>query len=116
MARALRYRTFVMAYVIASTSIDVNDGACQEACPVECIYEGGQISNLTSASIAGSACRSVRSTRFMRAKICRGASAHSSAPMPSSLGRRSPVGARPAAPTRPTSGAIDHPLVAIRAK
>lgn len=27
-----------------------------------------------------------------------------------------PVGARPAAPTRPTSGAIDHPLVAIRAK
>ena len=32
-----------MAYVIASTSIDVNDGACQEACPVECIYEGGQM-------------------------------------------------------------------------
>jgi hypothetical protein len=28
MARALRCRTFVMAYVIASTCIDVKDGAC----------------------------------------------------------------------------------------
>jgi NAD-dependent dihydropyrimidine dehydrogenase PreA subunit len=32
-----------MAYVIASTCIDVKDGACQEACPVECIYEGGRM-------------------------------------------------------------------------
>ena len=36
MARALRC-------VIASTYIDLKDGACQEACPVECIYEGGWI-------------------------------------------------------------------------
>jgi ferredoxin len=32
-----------MAYVIASTCIDVKDSACQEACPVECIYEGGRM-------------------------------------------------------------------------
>jgi NAD-dependent dihydropyrimidine dehydrogenase PreA subunit len=32
-----------MAYVIASTCIDVKDGACQEVCPVECIYEGGRM-------------------------------------------------------------------------
>lgn len=30
-----------MPYVIASTCIDVKDGACQVACPVNCIYEGG---------------------------------------------------------------------------
>jgi len=43
MARALRRRKLVMAYVIASTCIGVKDGACQEACPVECIYEGGRM-------------------------------------------------------------------------
>jgi NAD-dependent dihydropyrimidine dehydrogenase PreA subunit len=43
MARALRCRTFVMAYVIASSCIDVKDGACQEAYPVECIFEGGRM-------------------------------------------------------------------------
>lgn len=32
-----------MAYVIASACIDVKDGACQVACPVECIYEGGRM-------------------------------------------------------------------------
>ena len=32
-----------MTYVIASTCIDVKDGACQDACPVECIYEGGRM-------------------------------------------------------------------------
>ena len=31
-----------MAYVIASACIDVKDGDCQTACPVECIYEGGR--------------------------------------------------------------------------
>jgi len=29
-----------MAYVIASTCIDVNDKACVDECPVDCIYEG----------------------------------------------------------------------------
>ncbi len=43
MARALRRRKLLMVYVIASTCIDVKDGACQEACPVECIYEGGRM-------------------------------------------------------------------------
>ena len=32
-----------MVYVIASTCIDVKDGACQVVCPVECIYEGGRM-------------------------------------------------------------------------
>jgi ferredoxin len=32
-----------MAYVIASTCIDVKDGACRDVCPVECIYEGGRM-------------------------------------------------------------------------
>ena len=29
-----------MPYVIASSCIDVNDKACVEECPVDCIYEG----------------------------------------------------------------------------
>ena len=32
-----------MPYVIASACIDVKDGDCQIACPVECIYEGGRM-------------------------------------------------------------------------
>jgi ferredoxin len=32
-----------MTYVIASPCIDVKDGACQTACPVECIYEGARM-------------------------------------------------------------------------
>ena len=32
-----------MAYVIATPCIDVKDGACQDVCPVECIYEGGRM-------------------------------------------------------------------------
>jgi NAD-dependent dihydropyrimidine dehydrogenase PreA subunit len=32
-----------VTYVIASACIDVKDGACQEVCPVECIYEGGRM-------------------------------------------------------------------------
>jgi NAD-dependent dihydropyrimidine dehydrogenase PreA subunit len=43
MARALRCRPFVMADVVASTCIDVKDGACQEACRVESIYAGGRM-------------------------------------------------------------------------
>lgn len=29
-----------MAYVITSPCIDIKDGACTAACPVDCIYEG----------------------------------------------------------------------------
>jgi len=32
-----------MAHIIASACIDVKDGACQQVCPVECIYEGGRM-------------------------------------------------------------------------
>ena len=46
MARALRGERSVMADVIASTCIDVKDGACQEACPVECIYEVGRMMHI----------------------------------------------------------------------
>jgi NAD-dependent dihydropyrimidine dehydrogenase PreA subunit len=32
-----------MTYVITEPCIDVKDGDCTEACPVECIYEGGRM-------------------------------------------------------------------------
>ncbi len=32
-----------MAYVIAAPCIDVKDGDCTLACPVDCIYEGGRM-------------------------------------------------------------------------
>lgn len=32
-----------MTYVITAACIDVKDAACQKACPVECIYEGGRM-------------------------------------------------------------------------
>lgn len=32
-----------MAYVITSPCIDIKDGACTAACPVDCIYEGGRM-------------------------------------------------------------------------
>ena len=32
-----------LPYVIASACIDVKDGACLTACPVDCIYEGGRM-------------------------------------------------------------------------
>jgi NAD-dependent dihydropyrimidine dehydrogenase PreA subunit len=32
-----------MAYVITDPCIDVKDGDCTTACPVDCIYEGGRM-------------------------------------------------------------------------
>lgn len=32
-----------MAYIITDPCIDVKDGACTVACPVDCIYEGGRM-------------------------------------------------------------------------
>lgn len=32
-----------MAYIITNPCIDVKDGACTAACPVDCIYEGGRM-------------------------------------------------------------------------
>ena len=32
-----------MTYVITSPCVDVKDGGCVPACPVDCIYEGGRM-------------------------------------------------------------------------
>lgn len=32
-----------MTYVITEPCIDVKDGDCTQACPVDCIYEGGRM-------------------------------------------------------------------------
>ena len=32
-----------LAYIITAPCIDVKDGACTAACPVDCIYEGGRM-------------------------------------------------------------------------
>ena len=32
-----------MTYVITDACIDVKDGTCSKACPVDCIYEGGRM-------------------------------------------------------------------------
>jgi ferredoxin len=32
-----------MAYIITEPCIDVKDGDCTQACPVDCIYEGGRM-------------------------------------------------------------------------
>ncbi len=32
-----------MTYVITTACIDVKDGACMKACPVDCIYIGGRM-------------------------------------------------------------------------
>lgn len=32
-----------MAYIITEPCIDVKDGSCTDACPVDCIYEGGRM-------------------------------------------------------------------------
>jgi len=32
-----------MAYIITDPCIDIKDGACTLACPVDCIYEGGRM-------------------------------------------------------------------------
>lgn len=32
-----------MAYIITEACIDVKDGGCTDACPVDCIYEGGRM-------------------------------------------------------------------------
>src|SRR5687768_5162494 len=32
-----------MAYIITEPCIDIKDGDCTAACPVDCIYEGGRM-------------------------------------------------------------------------
>ncbi|MCF6469456.1 (4Fe-4S)-binding protein [Nonomuraea sp. MG754425] len=38
-----------MSYVIGPACIDVNDRACMDVCPVDCIYEGGRKSYINPA-------------------------------------------------------------------
>jgi ferredoxin len=102
-----------MAYVIASTCIDVKDGACQEACPVERIYEGGRMMYIQpDECIDCGLCLSVCPVDA----ICvsedlpeseRGIEFFG----PAITGWGSPGGADSA-----HVSALDHPLVAIRAK
>ncbi len=40
---AARCDIFAMAYIIMEPCIDVKDGDCTLACPVDCIYEGGRM-------------------------------------------------------------------------
>ena len=49
-----------MAYVITATCVDVNDMACVEECPVDCIYEGARKSYIQpSQCINCAACQPV---------------------------------------------------------
>jgi NAD-dependent dihydropyrimidine dehydrogenase PreA subunit len=105
-----------MAYVIASTCIDVKDGACQEACPVECIYEGGRMMYIQPQEcIDCGLCLSVCPVDAIYAGDdlpeselgFRRANAEFFGPAVTSWG--SPGGADPA-----HVSALDHPLVAIR--
>jgi NAD-dependent dihydropyrimidine dehydrogenase PreA subunit len=89
MARALRRRKSVMAYVIASTCIDVKDVACQEACPVDAIYASEDLPESERAFERANA-------EFFG---------------PAIIGWGSPGGADSA-----HVSALDHPLVAKRAK
>ena len=118
MARALRRRKPVMAYVIASTCIDVKDGACQEACPVECIYEGGRMMYIQpDECIDCGLCLSVCPVDAIYVSEDLPESEHAfelaNAEFfgPAITGWGSPGGADSA-----HVSALDHPLVAIRAK
>ena len=42
-ARFVKSASVTMAYVITEPCIDVKDGDCTLACPVDCIYEGGRM-------------------------------------------------------------------------
>ena len=107
-----------MAYVIASTCIDVKDGACQEACPVECIYEGGRMMYIQpDECIDCGLCVSVCPVDAIYASedLPESARAFELANAeffgPAITGWGSPGGADSA-----HVSALDHPLVAMRAK
>jgi NAD-dependent dihydropyrimidine dehydrogenase PreA subunit len=99
-----------MAYVVASTCIDVKDGASQEACPVECIYEGGRcidcrlclsVCPVDAICVSEDLPESERGFERANAEFFG----------PAITGWGSPGGADSA-----HVSALDHPLVAIRAK
>ena len=105
-----------MAYVIASTCIDVKDGACQEACPVECIYDGGRMMYIQpDECIDCGLCLSVCPVDAIYAgddlpESERGFERANAEYFGSAVtGWGSPGGADPA-----HVSALDHPLVAVR--
>ena len=107
-----------MAYVIASTCIDVKDGACQQVCPVECIYEGGRMMYIQPAEcIDCGLCLSVCPVDAIYAeedlpdgeRVFAGANAEFFGPAVTGWG--APGGA-----DAQHVSALDHPLVAARPK
>jgi NAD-dependent dihydropyrimidine dehydrogenase PreA subunit len=118
MARALRRRKSVMAYVIASTWIDVKDGACQEACPVECIYEGGRMMVIQpDECIDCGLCPSVCPVDAIYASedLPEGERAFERANA-EFFGREVTGWGSPGGADSTHVSALDHPLVAMRAK
>src|SRR5258708_40017242 len=107
-----------MTYVIASTCIDVKDGACQQVCPVECIYEGGRMMYIQPAEcIDCGLCLSVCPVDAIYAEEDLPdeervfASANAEFFGPAVTGWDAPGGAD----ARHVS-ALDHPLIAARVK
>lgn len=107
-----------MAYVIASACIDVKDGACQDVCPVECIYEGGRMMYIQPREcIDCGLCLSVCPVDaiYAEADLPAGEGGFREANAeffgPAVTGWGAPGGADP----RHVSG-LDHPLVSARAK
>lgn len=107
-----------MPYVIASACIDVKDGACQDVCPVECIYEGGRMMYIQPEEcIDCGLCLSVCPVDAIYAEVDlpanEGGFRHANAEFfgPTVTGWGAPGGAGP----RHASG-LDHPVVAAWAK
>ncbi len=102
-----------MTYVIASPCIDVKDGACQDVCPVECIYEGGRMMYIQpDECIDCGLCLSV----------CPVDAIHAEAELPGEYGAFAAVNAEffsslvsnlgsPRGATAGNACALDHPLV-----
>jgi NAD-dependent dihydropyrimidine dehydrogenase PreA subunit len=107
-----------MTYVITSPCIDVKDGACQDVCPVECIYEGGRMMYIQpDECINCGLCLSVCPVEaiFEDEATPAGEAAFKAANAeffgPSVTGWNSPGGA-----SRDFTTPLDHPLVAHAAR
>jgi Fe-S-cluster-containing hydrogenase component 2 len=107
-----------MTYVIASACIDVKDGACQDVCPVESIYQGGRMMYIQPEEcIDCGLCLSICPVDAIYAEEDLPANERAFAPVnaeffgPAVTGWGSPGGAD----ARHVS-ALDHPIVAARPK
>jgi Fe-S-cluster-containing hydrogenase component 2 len=103
-----------VTYIIASTCIDVKDGACQEVCPVACIYEGGRMMYIQPAECINcglclSVCpvEAIFSDESIPEHESRYLAVNDEFFGPSVTGWGSPGGASPQ-----FTAAIDHPVVA----